>query len=266
MILIKSSINNSRKALKIRALILATLFFLVVPVLTGCSEKVQSNKIERNAIKSGNKAYRQHNFTEAMEQYQKALDANPASEVAKLDLAMATLLSNEADSSMRQLADSYLKELAETATNPEVSENALYNMSNFAVYIGDELQSQAKSGEAEEMVKEFNGKATEYYKQAIEGYKELLRRKPGDLRVTQNLRIVQLKLPPEDENDQQQDQQQNQNQQQQQQQDQQQQSQQQQQQQPQADALNALEKRETQTRKKQVQPQKAERTSTDKPW
>lgn len=244
---------------KIAALSVAAL---IVLSLTSCSERVESNKVERNAIKAGNKAFRQHNYSEAMEHYNDALEANPGSEVAQLNLALATLVSNEADSAQRQLANQYMQELSQSAKNPEVSENALYNMSNFAVYIGDELKSQAESGEEQQMAQEMNKKSTEFYKQAIEGYKELLRRKPGDLKVTQNLRIVQLKLPPEDN----QDNNQNQDQQDQQQDQQQQQQQQQQQPQPQADALNALEKREAQTRKKQVQPQKNERSTTEKPW
>lgn len=250
---------------KMRIFRFAIIFAVVGAVLTmtSCSEKVESNKVERNAIKAGNKAFKEHNFNEAMSYYNKALEANPSSEVAKYDLALATLISYESDSTQRQTADQYLKELAQSAKNPEVSENALYTMSNFSVYVGDELKAQSESDADQQMAQELSKKSTEFYKQAIELYKELLRRKPGDLKVTQNLRITQLKLPPEDnqDNDQNQDQQ---NQEQQNQQDQQQ--QQQQQQQPQADALNALEKREAQTRKKQVQPQQAERPTTDKPW
>lgn len=247
-----------------KAVFRAFMSCLVVLALCSCSQKVESNKTERNAIKSGNRAYQKHEFAKAADLYGKALQSNPESEVAKLNLAMALLLSNETDSAQRQMASEYLNELSRGATNPEVSENALYNMSNFAVYIGDELKQQAEMDADQSMGQEMSKKSTEFYKQAIECYKELLRRKPGDLKVTQNLRIVQLKLPPEENQDQ--NQQNDQQQQQQDQQEQEQQQQQQQQQQPQADALNALEKRETQTRKKQMQPVSPSASATDKPW
>lgn len=247
--------NTIKKGLK---LAVVGLFALGA---VACSEQVQSNKAERNAIKDGNKAFKKHEFANAMESYQDALDANSASEVAKLNLAMATLLSNEADSAQRETANRYLRDLSLQANDPEVSDNALYTMSNFSVYIGDELTRQAQTEAEQGMADELSKKSTEYYRQAIEGYKELLRRKPGDLKVTQNLRITQLKLPPEDNQSQDQNQEQNQDQQQQEQQ-----QDQQQQQQPQADALNALEKREAQTRKKQVQPVNPSASSTSKPW
>lgn len=240
--------------------------FLAFSLLLGassCTEHLQSNKAERNAIKSGNKSYKNREFADAAESYREALEANPNSEVAKLNLALATLISNEADSTRRAQADSLLQNLAQSASDPEVSEHALYTLSNFSVYIGDELKSQAESDADQGMAQELSKKSTEYYKQAISGYQELLRRKPGDLKVTQNLRITQLKLPPEQDN-QDQDNQDQQEQQQDQQQEQQQ--QQQQQPQPQADALNALEKREMQTRKRQVQPATPVRSASDKPW
>jgi transcription initiation factor TFIID subunit TAF12 len=117
--------------------------------------------------------------------------------------------------------------------------------------------------------------STESYKQAIEDYKALLRKKPNNLRAVQNLRIAQLKLPPEEQgggggnnNDQNKDQ----NQQQQQQQDQQQQQQQQQQPQPQQQQnqndkqiLQSVQAKENKTRKKQP-GDPAYGKVTDKPW
>lgn len=229
----------------------------------GCTQKVQSNKVERNAIKAGNKAFNRHDFVEAVEDYQRAIDANPESEVGKLNFAMATLLNNESDSLQRAAADSLLGVLAKGTNNPDVSENALYTRANIAVYIGDEVQKMAQADA--ETAQQVGQNAAQYYKMAIEDYKEILRRKPGDLKVTQNLRITQLKLPPEDQNnnssnnDNNNDNQENQDQEQSQ-------PQQQQQDQSKADALNALQKREVQTRKRQVQPVNPERTSNEKPW
>lgn len=238
-------------------------------VLCSCSQRIDSNKEERNAVKAGNKAYKSHQYDEAISDYDEAIEANPASEKAKYNLALATLMYQGADSVALDRAQNYLVELAKNASDPDVAENAIYTMANAAVHIGDELKRQSEvQGEDQGMAQQMSQKSTEYYRQAIAGYQELLRRKPGDLKVTQNLRVTQLKLPPEqdgggggndnqnqDQNQDQQDQQ-NQNQQQQ---------QQQQQPQPQADALNALEKREAQTRKRQVQPPAAS-ARTDKPW
>lgn len=263
----------------IRQKTINTLFLCVALCLsgivgTGCSENTgpnTSNKTERNAIKAGNKAYHKREFSEAMEDYNRALESNPFSEVAKLNLAMATLLNNETDSMQRNVADSLLTSLSRAAENPEVSENALYTRANFAVYIGDELQNQANAmqmGGAQQSAQQ-GPSAADYYKQAIEDYKELLRRKPGDLKVTQNLRITQLKLPPDQQNQNQQNPDNQQNQENQDNQDQNENKESpapQQQQQPQADALNALEKREIQTRKKQAAPVRNERPTTDKPW
>ena len=225
---------------------------------SGEAEKYESNKHERNAIKEGNENYKDHSFSNAAKNYSEALEYNPESEVAMLNLALANFQSNEADSTARQLADSLLIQLSQSAINPEVGENALYNRSNILVYYGDEFKNAAEKDP--QLANELSQQSTQLYKQAIEGYKELLRRKPGDLKVTQNLRITQLKLPPEDQN------QNNQDQQQQQQQQEQDQQQQQQQQQPQADQLNALQKREAQTRKKQTEKEEKAQYTTDKPW
>lgn len=248
----------------IKIAVFAVIGFNLAFGLSSCSEKVESNKVERKAIKSGNSSYKKHDFKKAISEYNEALESNPTSEVAQFNKALATLVSNETDSVERAEANNILLALGAHANNPDVSENAIYTMANFSVYIGDELKAQAENDGDQGMAQELSKKSTEYYKQAIEGYKEILRRKPGDLRVTQNLRITQLKLPPEENQEQnQQDQQQ---QQQQDQEQEQQQQQQQQQQQPQADALNALEKREAQTRKRQVQPVQPQARTTDKPW
>lgn len=245
------------------------LSFIGAPiVLTSCSKNdevkiIESNKKERNKIKEGNEKYGKRNFSEALARYREAMDANPNSEVAKLNYALAAFQSNEVDSTTRRMADSLLVTLSTSALDPEVGENAIYNRSNILVYIGDELKAQSETDAEPGMAQELSQQSTEMYKAAIEGYKELLRRKPGDLRVTQNLRVTQMKLPPESDgggsNDNQEDQQN-------QEQEQEQEQQQQQQQQPQADALNALQKREAQTRKKQNEPVTPVQITTDKPW
>lgn len=239
--------------------------FAIIFVASGCSsdaEKIESTKVERNSIKAGNKEFDKRNFAKAMEYYQKALESNPASEKAKFNHAVAALLAPDLDSVARAEANQALIDLAKGAREPEVSENALYNLSNFLVYFGDAIQQQQQQNAGAPEMQQQGPNPVEYYKQAISGYEELLRRKPGDLKVTQNLRITQLKLP----EDQQQQQNQNENQQDQQNQDQQQQQeQQQQQQQPQSDLLKALENHESETRQN-ARKVASPRTQTDKPW
>ena len=256
--------NSTRRIVNISRPFLALLAVVFIPLcISSCAHReIESNKEERNAIKKGNENYKIHDFASAVRNYDAAIQSNPSSEVAKLNKAVATFLSNESDSTDRKNADSLLVNLATSATNIEVTENALYNQANIYVNLGDQLKELSQTEGEQGMAQAMSQESTKLYKAAIENYKELLRRKPGDLKVTQNLRITQLKLPPEDQNNDDQQQQDQQQDQQQQQQDQ----QQQQQPQPQADALNALQKREAQTRKRQVEPVQPNIYTSDKPW
>lgn len=243
-------------------MIIGLAFSTVTSSCSSDSDAFKSTKVERNAIKDGNKAYNDKEFAKAIEYYQKAIKSNPNSEKAKLNKAVATLLNPESDSTAMNEANQLLAGFAQSAMDPEVSDNALYNMSNFMVYMGDALAAQQQMQQPDQAQGSPNH--VQLYKQAISGYEELLRRKPGDFKVTQNLRITQLKLPEDQQqqqqNQDQQDQQQNQEQQNQDQQD----KQQQQQQQPEAAQLRALENHEAETRKNTrfVEP----RTQNDKPW
>lgn len=260
----------------IRALSLAAVAIVGMSIMASCAEKesIQSNKRERNSIKDGNKLYDKKKYTDAIEAYDKAIEANPASDRAYFNRSLSTLMSGKADSA--QLTDARIKlnELVDGSSDAEVREYALYTLGNDAVYIGDELVKQAEVSGASNpaLADSLKQLSTESYKQAIQNYEELLRRKPGDARVMQNLRIAQLKLPPEQQggggggsNNQNQDQQQQQQQQQQQNQQQNQQNQ-QQQQKKQDEALKALEMREMKTRKQQEKASQPQRHQPDKPW
>lgn len=243
--------------------------------LTSCTQSDMSNKAERNAIKSGNRNFNKSKFDQAIKDYDKALDANHDSEAAIYDKALAALHSESSDSTALKNARLALNDLAKSGADAAISEKALYNLGCDAVYLGDYLKKASEDPANQNFADSLKNMSTESYKQAIEDYKALLRKKPNNLRAVQNLRIAQLKLPPEEQgggggnnNDQNKDQ----NQQQQQQQDQQQQQQQQQQPQPQQQQnqndkqiLQSVQAKENKTRKKQP-GDPAYGKVTDKPW
>lgn len=248
-------------------------FAISAAMLASCTETDQSNKAERNSIRKGNKLYNKSKFAEAAEQYTEALEANANSDVAQYNLAMSKLKKGADDTTALKEARETLHRLCENSANAEVSEKALYNLGNDAVYTGDYLKmvSEDKSGKVDPQLAQEAGKQyAEFYRQAIELYKKILRKNPKSMRALQNLRITQLKLPPEDNNNQNQQQQQQQQEQQQQQQEQQQQQQQQQQQpkqnQDDQQVLQSIQAKENKTRRNQEsQPAKGSYT-TDKPW
>ena len=243
---------------------------LVAACVSSCGGKDISNKAERNAIRAGNKMYDKGEYNKALEKYNEAIAANGESEAAQYNSAIAKLHKSKPDSATLASARKTLETLGTSGRDATISEHSLYNLGNDAVYLGDMLKAAGAQGGngADQM----NQMSTQAYKQAIEYYKMLLRKNPKNIRAVQNLRIAQLKLPPEDQNKNNQQQQQ-QEQQQQQQQQLQQQQQQQQQQAPQPDkentdekqVLQAVQDKENRTRKEQ--PAEPVQTSrSDKPW
>ncbi len=230
-------------------------------LMCSCSNKnkggYESTKEERNLIKKGNKEFADSNFVAALQDYTQALAASPGSEPAIFDRAAAiynyakTQDGGKRDTLMAQAVEIY-ESLGNHASDLNVREKANYNLGNIAF-------------------------AQQDYKKSIEYYKRVLRSNPANQRTRENLRVAQLKLPPEDQNqDQNQDQdqdQQEQNQDQQQQEQEQQQDQQQQPQQQQEMSSNAeqilqtMQNRENQTRENaQKEERQAVQRSTDKPW
>lgn len=146
-----------------------------------------SNRKERKAVRSGNSLYEQGRYSEAEVDYKKALEANPASEVATYNLALSLLNQagksdnkNDKNSPENQAAQ-MLSNLAATTSNQGLASKAYYNLGNIAF-------------------------KNEQYDQSIEMYKNCLRRNPDDDDARDNLRLAQKKK-------QQQEQQQNQQQQ-----------------------------------------------------
>lgn len=146
-----------------------------------------SNRKERKAVRSGNSLYEQGRYSEAEVDYKKALEANPASEVATYNLALSLLNQagksdnkNDKNSPENQAAQ-MLSNLAATTSNQGLASKAYYNLGNIAF-------------------------KNEQYDQSIEMYKNCLRRNPDDDDARDNLRLAQKKK-------QQQEQQQNQEQQ-----------------------------------------------------
>lgn len=259
---------------------------LAATIMASCSSDM-SNKTERNAIKSGNEKYKKELYVDAVKDYDKALKANPYSEAAKYDKAMATIMgATAADTSKLREARLALANLGKTASDPNISERAIYNLGNDAVFIGDYLKDLADSlrradiqmgapsagSTSNQLADSLSQVSTQSYQQAISNYKAILRRNPSNIKALQNLRIAQLKLPPESQgggsNNKDKDKDKNKQQQQQQQQQQQKQQQQQQQKPSQSSQqiLNAVQNKENKTRKNQEQRQGYGRRTTDKPW
>ncbi len=258
---------------------LASTLAIAAALMVSCSSDM-SNKAERNAIKSGNEKYKKEHYADAVKDYDKALKANPSSEAAKYDKAMATLLgATAADTAKLREARLALANLGKTASDPNISERAIYNLGNDAVFIGDYLKGLADSlrradvtmgaptegSTSNQLADSLSQESTQSYRQAISNYKAILRRNPSNIKALQNLRIAQLKLPPESQgggsNNKDKDKDKDKNKQQQQ--------QQQQQQKPSQSSqqiLNAVQNKENKTRKNQEQRQGYGRRTTDKPW
>ena len=150
-----------------------------------------STKAERNFIVEGNEQYAQANYTDAEAAYRKALSANPNSAMAQFNLASALLRQdpkmgknapapaqpqqpdssqNAQEQASKQLQDAVaiLKALVEGSSDPAVVSVAAYDLGNLSYKQQD-------------------------YGQAIECYKEALRKNPKYDEARYNLRMAQLK-------------------------------------------------------------------------
>lgn len=237
---------------------------MAVSLLAGAQYAVAetpSVKAERNYIKEGNKSYRDSNYHAALESYEKALTANPASLRAQYNKAAAlTHLFSEdnrgTENDPRVVAAELFANVARLAANDTdesvLAEKAFYNLGNMA----------------------FND---EKYDESINFYKRSLLIRPDNLEARQNLRLAQLKKQEQeqnqdDKNQDKQDQEQQQQEQQQQNQDQQEQQQQQQQQMTGSaqQILQSMQNKENATRRKVQEKEDQQpaqgRPQTDKPW
>ena len=157
-----------------------------------------SLKEERNLIRKGNKLFESKRYGEAEVEYKKALQVNPMSEIGNYNLAAALLQQGggvkaddkEDKNNPINQAQGILSNLVKTSSDRRLVGNAYYNLGNIDF-------------------------AREQYQQAIDNYKNCLRRNPDDDKARQNLRLAQKKLQEQQNQDKNQDQQQQQQQQQQ---------------------------------------------------
>lgn len=142
-----------------------------------------SNKKERNHIRSGNKLYNEKRYAEAEVEYNKALQANPTSGIANFNLATALLrqgngtAKQDDENNPSRRAEELLNNLVKSTPDRSLQAQAYYDLGNLAYSRQD-------------------------YGQAIEHYKNALRRNPSDNEARENLRLAQLKKQEQDKNNQ----------------------------------------------------------------
>ena len=138
-------------------------------------------KQERICLRKGNKLYEKKRYAEAEVEYRKALQANPASEKARFNLATALMRQGSATSQQDDgknpmiQAEGMLANLLTEAKDEQLRGKVSYDLGNIA-YGRQEY-----------------GKAVEFYKQA-------LRCNPDDEHARHNLRLAQLKKQQQDKN------------------------------------------------------------------
>ena len=164
--------------------------WLFVACLSSCGneDKNLSTKSERNAIVEGNQYFHDGKFSDAEAAYKKALTDNPNSQMAAFNLATTFLrqapeLKNDSfpnpqqqggDGKEPQLSQQLnsaieiLQNLAQNSPNPAIVSLAAYDLGNIAY-------------------------RQQNYPQAIECYKEALRKQPKFNDARYNLRMAQLK-------------------------------------------------------------------------
>lgn len=164
--------------------------WLFVACLSSCGneDKDLSTKSERNAIVEGNQYFHDGKFSDAEAAYKKALTDNPNSQMAAFNLATTFLrqapeLKNDSfpnpqqqggDGKEPQLSQQLnsaieiLQNLAQNSANPAIVSLAAYDLGNIAY-------------------------RQQNYPQAIECYKEALRKQPKFNDARYNLRMAQLK-------------------------------------------------------------------------
>lgn len=164
--------------------------WLFVACLSSCGneDKDLSTKSERNAIVEGNQYFHDGKFSDAEAAYKKALTDNPNSQMAAFNLATTFLrqapeLKNDSFPNPQQQggegkepqlsqqlnsAIEILQNLAQNSPNPAIVSLAAYDLGNIAY-------------------------RQQNYPQAIECYKEALRKQPKFNDARYNLRMAQLK-------------------------------------------------------------------------
>lgn len=111
-------------------------------------------------VNSGNEAYRKGNFTSAIDFYNKALSINPNNQYAKVNKAITLNKSNKIED-----ANKLYNEVLE-----KVSDNGLKSTINYNKGVNEAKEKK--------------------YKEAIEYFKESLRKKPNDQQARENLQLA----------------------------------------------------------------------------
>ena len=138
----------------------------------------RAERAERRHIAEGNKQYNNKRYAEAEAEYNKALQQNSKSEKAIFNLASALLRQaspGESGKELMEKAQQMFQSLLSPESDKSIGQRAAYDLGNMA----------------------YN---TENYDQAINFYKEALRRDPSDDKARQNLRMAQLKKKEQDQN------------------------------------------------------------------
>lgn len=164
------------------------IILLATAILPAAKEdtKDTSTRKERNFIREGNKYYEEKRFADAEVAYRKALEENAASEIAMYNLATSLIRQsgsanpNEGNNPVAE-AQTLLQNVAQSAQDISVAENAFYNLGNMA----------------------FN---QQQYDQAINMYKGALRKNPDNDKARENLRLAQLKKQQQEQQQQNKDQ------------------------------------------------------------
>lgn len=158
----------------------------ILPAAAKEDTKDTSTRKERNFIREGNKYYEEKRFADAEVAYRKALEENAASEIAMYNLATSLIRQsgsanpNEGNNPVAE-AQTLLQNVAQSAQDISVAENAFYNLGNMA----------------------FN---QQQYDQAINMYKGALRKNPDNDKARENLRLAQLKKQQQEQQQQNKDQ------------------------------------------------------------
>lgn len=148
------------------------LFILLLSPLSVFADNEHSTKKERNFIREGNEMFEEKRYGDAEKLYQKALQENESSSIAKFNLATTYLKQiNLNDSSQNELLNQTKRLLEDVAltSNTQLASKAYYNLGNICF----NKQDFAKS---------------------IDFYKQSLRKDPNDDEARENLRLAQKKL------------------------------------------------------------------------
>ena len=164
-----------------------TYLLVVLTTLTIHNTLSNAQTTDRDLIRRGNRQYRHENYQEAEANYQQSVKLKPTQE-ALYNLANAQLMQSH-DS----VAIENFKQAAAIDTNNKRKRHAInHNMGN--VYYAQGVSAMNSQ----------TGSATQFFKEAVEAFKEALRQQPSDNATRYNLAKAQYMLKKSQQNNQQQ--------------------------------------------------------------